>query len=276
MVHSLHFRPYNTLFLKLQCPAVQPPLVVVSGGGKNGVDFHQVALGVKVIHRLTIQNISRETLDYCETLGVRSQTMTLEIALRGEGVGLAVTSSHPGGPLDFGYVMEKEGASHVLKSEVCAVDLRGAASSHNMYVTGGDRLTVPIDSPLPPLIHGPVEEKPPPTPVLVTLRASCGAGGGVSPAERELQVGCVRSTIEKKGDFHWDNVASLQQLGFSLEPSKGTVKSGHKRTITVTWTPPSGYKPYEVVQTCLPLTLKGDETNVYSVNLMAFLSNNTQ
>ncbi|XP_056278610.1 cilia- and flagella-associated protein 74 [Pseudoliparis swirei] len=406
------WRPYNTLFLKLQCPAVQPPLVVVSSGGKNRVDFHQVALGVKVINRLTIQNISRETLDlsssllcpfgpfcllnalrsvrpggehtlvlaftpslekkYCETLEVRSQTMTLEIALRGEGVVLAVTSSHPGGLLDFGYVMEKEGASHVLKlqnssavsvgfrallasldpsrpqgnadhvpfllrrcdpqaqptvgtqnysglcvfsaapvegsiapgqsrdialtfqpdhpsvyysdrltvelmdkSEVCAVDLRGAASSHNMYLTGGDRLTVPIESPLPPLIHGRVEEKQPPTPVLVTLRASCGAGGGVSPAVRELQVGCIRSTqpIDKKGDFHWDNVASLQQLGFSLEPSKGTVKSGHKRTITVTWTPQSGYKPYEVVQTCLPLTLKGDETNVYSVNLMALLSN---
>ena len=33
---------------------------------------------------------------------------------------------------------------------VCVVDLRGAASSHNMYLYGGDRLTVPVDSLLPP------------------------------------------------------------------------------------------------------------------------------
>ncbi|XP_034393240.1 cilia- and flagella-associated protein 74 [Cyclopterus lumpus] len=411
------WRPLNTLYLKLQCPAVQPPLVVVSNSGKNRVDFHQVAVGVKVIKRFTVQNISRETLDlrssvldvhgpfsllnalrclrpgdkhtlvlafspslekkYCETLEVCSQKMTLEMTLCGEGVVLAITSSHPGGLLDFGYVLKMESASHVLKlqnssvvavgfrvllaslapsrpqggadsvafllgtypnsqvqptvgtqnysglsvfsaapgegsvapgqsldvvvtfqpdhssvnysdrltvelvnkSEVCVVDLKGAASSHNMYLFGGDLLTVPIESLLPPLItsrphlteSGLVEK--PTIPVLVTLRASCSAGG-VSPAVRELQVGCIRSTqpIKKSGEFHWDNMASLQQLGFSVEPSKGTVESGHKRTITVTWTPHSGYKPYEVVQTCLPLTLKGDETNVYRVTLMALVS----
>lgn len=44
------------------------------------------------------------------------------------------------------------------------------------------------------------------------------------------------------GEFLWDNVASLQQQGFSVEPGKGTVEAGHKRTITVKWTPYSGYK----------------------------------
>ncbi|XP_039657369.1 cilia- and flagella-associated protein 74 isoform X5 [Perca fluviatilis] len=39
--------PFNTLYLKLQCPAVQPPLVVISNNGQNVIDFHQVAVGEK-------------------------------------------------------------------------------------------------------------------------------------------------------------------------------------------------------------------------------------
>ncbi|XP_059190214.1 cilia- and flagella-associated protein 74 [Centropristis striata] len=410
--------PFNTLSLKLQCPAVQPPLVVTSNNGHNIIDFHQVAVGEKVTRRFTVLNISKESLDlrssvlnvhgpfsllnalrcirpgekhtlvvafspplekkYCETLEVRSQKMTLEMTLCGKGVVPAVTSSHPGGLLDFGYVLEKESTSQILKlqnssavavgfrtllaslcpsrpqggadrvaallgsytdsqirpavgtqnytglcvfsvvpaegsiapgqsqditvtfqpdhqsvnysdtltielmnkSKVCVVDLRGAASSHNMYLYGGDLLTVPIESLLPPLITGQplltaeseVMEKPS-IPVLVTLRASYNAGV-LTPAVRELHVGCIRSAqpSKKSGEFNWDDVASLQQQGFSVEPSKGTVETGHKRTITITWTPQSGYKTYEVVETCAPLTLKGDETNVYRVTLMALVS----
>ncbi|KAL7399008.1 hypothetical protein ABVT39_018484 [Epinephelus coioides] len=410
--------PFNTLHLKLQCPAVQPPLVVISNNGHNIIDFDQVAVGEKVIKRFTVQNISKDSLDlrssvldihgpfsllnalrcirpgekhtlvlafspslekkYRETLEVRSQKMTLEMTLCGEGVIPAVTVSHPGGLLDFGYVFEKESTSQVLKlqnssavavgfrvqlaslspsrpqggadrvdfllgsytasqvqptvgtqnysglsvfsvvpvdgsiapgqsqdvtvifqpdhssvyysdrltielinkSKVCEVDLRGAASSHSMYVVGGDMLTVPIESLLPPLITGQsqltaesdVMEKPT-IPLLLTLRASYSAGV-IAPAVRELQVGCIRSSQpnKKSGEFHWDNVASLQHQGFTVEPSKGTVETGHKRTITVTWTPHSGYKPHEVVQTCVLLTLKGDETDVYRVTLMASVS----
>lgn len=159
------------------------------------------------------------------------------------------------------------------------IDLRGAASSHNMYLHGGDLLTVPVESLLPPLItsqpqltESEVMEKPS-FPVLVTLRASYSAGT-IKPAVRELQVGCIRSTqpSKKNGEFLWDNVASLQQQGFSVEPSRGSVEPGHRCTITLTWTPQSGYKPYDVVQMCVPLTLKGDETNVYRVTLMALVS----
>ncbi|KAF3860128.1 hypothetical protein F7725_000383 [Dissostichus mawsoni] len=158
------------------------------------------------------------------------------------------------------------------KSVVCVLDLKGAASSHNMYLCGGDPLTVPIESLLPPLItaqpqitESEVMEKPT-IPVLVTLRAGY-SGGAITPAVRELQVGSIRSTLpsKKSGEFHWENVASLQQQGFTVEPSKGTVETGHKRTVTITWSPHSGYKPYEVVQTW-------DETNVYRVTLMATLS----
>ncbi|KAG7274332.1 hypothetical protein CRUP_013050 [Coryphaenoides rupestris] len=36
--------------------------------------------------------------------------------------------------------------------------------------------------------------------------------------------------------------------------------------------PPSGHKPYEVVQESASLTLKGDETEVYRVTMLALVS----
>ncbi|XP_041859968.1 cilia- and flagella-associated protein 74 [Melanotaenia boesemani] len=409
--------PINTLYLTLQCPAVRPPLVVISNNGHSIIDFHQVLVGQRVIKRFTVQNISDVSLDlrssvlningpfsllnalrcirpgemhtlvlaftptvnkkYFEILELQSQKMILEMTLRGEGVVPAITSSHTGGPLDFGYVLEKETASQLVqlqnnsvlavgfrallasqspsrphsgvdsvallldgyrgtkirptvgtqnhsglsvfsvvpvegsiapgqsqdititfqpdhpsvnysdkltielmnKDKVCVMELKGAASSHSMYLCGGDLLTVPIESLLPPLItsHPQLTEsgvmERPSIPVLVTLQARCRAGV-VVPAVRELEVGCIHSphTSKKNGEFYWDNVASLQQQGFSVKPIKGSMEAGHKRTITITWTPNSGYKPFEVVQICLPLTIKGDETNIYKVTLMALVS----
>ncbi|XP_077401217.1 cilia- and flagella-associated protein 74 isoform X6 [Vanacampus margaritifer] len=405
--------PLNIVYLKLQCPAVQPPLVVVSSNIRNyALDFQQVAVGERVIKRFSVKNISEESLElrsslldiygpfsllnalrgirpgeqhtlvlafcptlenkYCETLEVRCQKMTLAVTLRGEALVPAITSSHPGGLLDFAYVLEKESTSQVLKlqnssavavgfkamlyslspsktqgadervalllggytdskiqpvvgtqnynglsvfsvmpvegniaarqsqdvvvtfqpdhpsvnysdqltielvnkSKLCVLDLRGAASAHNMYLLGGDPLTVPIECLLPPLITsqpqlaGQPEEMD--IPVLVTLRASYSMGT-IRPAVRELQVGCIR-TSKKGSEFHWDNMASLQQMGFNVDPSRGTVEGGTRRTIKLTWTPQSGRKPNEVVQMCVPLTVKGDETRVYSVTLMALVS----
>ncbi|XP_075331716.1 cilia- and flagella-associated protein 74 [Odontesthes bonariensis] len=407
--------PMNTLYLKLRCPAVQPPLVVISNSGHNIIDFHQVVVGERVIKRFTVQNISKESLDlkssvldihgpffllnalrcirpgekhtlvlafsptldrkYCDVLEVQCQKMVLEMTLRGVGVVPSVTLSHTGALLDFGYVLEKEPTSQRVqlqnsstvavgfrvllasqspsrhqdgvdsvallldsyrgsrvqptvgaqnysglsvfsvaplegsiapgqsqdititfqpdhpsvsysdkltielknKSKVCVMDLKGAASSHNMYLYGGDLLTVPIESLLPSLITGQPQlteaMERPSIPVLVTLRASFSAGV-LTPAVRELQVGCIRSTptSKKSGEFYWDNVASLQQQGFVVEPIKGSMEAGHKRTVTITWTPHSGYKPFEVVQMCVPLTVKGDEKNIYRVTLMALVS----
>ncbi|XP_077371028.1 cilia- and flagella-associated protein 74 isoform X3 [Festucalex cinctus] len=405
--------PLNIVYLKLQCPAIQPPLVVVSSNIRNyALDFQQVAVGERVIKRFSVKNISEESLElrsslldiygpfsllnalrgirpgeqhtlvlafcptlenkYCETLEVRCQKMTLAVTLRGEGVVPAITSSHPGGLLDFGYVLEKESTSQVLKlqnssavavgfkamlyslspsktqgadervalllggytdskiqpvvgtqnynglsvfsvlpvegsiaakqsqdvvvtfqpdhpsvnysdqltielvnkSKLCVLDLRGAASAHNMYLLGGEPLTVPIECLLPPLITSqpqlPGQSDEMEIPVLVTLRASYSMGT-IRPAVGELQVGCIRAS-KKGSDFHWDNMASLQQMGFNVDPSKGNVEAGTRRTIKLTWTPQSGHKPNEVVQMCAPLTVKGDEMRVYSVTLMALVS----
>ncbi|KAF7656333.1 hypothetical protein LDENG_00042830 [Lucifuga dentata] len=427
--------PFNTLYLKLQCPAIQPPLVVTGNNGQNRIDFSQVAVGEKVIKTFTVQNISKESLDlgssvldingpfsllnalrrlrpgekhtlllafspalgkkYHETLEVRCQRMTLAMTVCGEGVVPAVSSSHPGGLLDFGYLLEKESASQVLtlqnstalpvvfrvllaslspsrplpvvfgvllaslspsrpqggadslpfvlstytdpqvqltvgtqnysgssvftvspvegsispqqsqeititfqpdhpsvnysdrltvelsnQSKVCVADLKGAACSHTMYVCGGDPLMVPTESLLPPLIPlmtsqsqltADMTEKPS-IPLLLTLRATF-SHGIIRPAVRELQVGCIHSTQAKKsGEFLWDQTASLQQQGFSVEPCRGSVEAGHACIVAITWTPYSGYTPGEVLQVCVPLTLKGNETNVYSVTLLALAS----
>ncbi|KAM9855197.1 cilia- and flagella-associated protein 74 [Aulostomus maculatus] len=412
--------PLNTLHLRLQCPAVRPPLVVVPHKSKNIIDFQQVVIGERVVKALTVQNISKESLElrtslldllgpfsllrplrsvrpgetyslvlafcptlekkYCETLEVQCKEMTLAMTLQGEGVVPIVTCSHPGGLLDFGFVLEKDSTSQVLKiqnssavgvgfrvllqslspsrprggaeqldillsnyrdsgvqpvvgtqnysglcvfsavpgggsiapgqsqditvtfepdhpsvhysdkltiqlmnkTNVCVMDLRGAASSHNMFLHGGDQLTVPIESLLPPLTPSQSQlaesegMENSGIPVLVTLRASISREG-IRPAVRELQVGCIPSTqsSKKNVEFQWDSIASLQQQGFTVEPSKGSVEAGHRRTITLTWTPQGGYKPYEVVQVCVPLTVKGDKTNVYRVTLMALVSTAT-
>ncbi|KAM6976790.1 cilia- and flagella-associated protein 74 [Aplochiton taeniatus] len=419
--------PLNTLYLELHCPAVRPPLVVTSNNAQNTIDFKQVAVDQKVVRKITLQNISKESLDlrssvldlsgpfsllnalrrmgpghthtlllsftpalgkkYRETLEVRSAHMTVEVTLCGEGVEPVVTCSHQGALMDFGYVLEKESASQVFKLHnssslamgfsvlldslstskgqggadnlpvlitadpqgqvrpvvgtqnysglsvftvspiegtiapgksqdvsvtflpdhkslhysdrltvklmnkrvVCSVDLKGAARCHTMYLCGADSLTVPVDSLLPPptsretqvtALVDPVssgvvvDSEKSPVPVLLTLRGFYREGA-MCPAVRELEVGCIRSLqpmAKKNVEFLWENVSALQQRGFSIEPSKGTVDAGHRRTITVTWTPPSGLKPNEAVQVCAPLTLKGDDTEVYSVTLLALAS----
>lgn len=54
-------------------------------------------------------------------LEVRSQKMTLRMTLCGQGVVPAVTTSLSGDLLDFGYVLEKDSTSQVLKvSQQCA------------------------------------------------------------------------------------------------------------------------------------------------------------
>ncbi|PWA32973.1 hypothetical protein CCH79_00016861 [Gambusia affinis] len=417
--------PVNTLHLKLECPAIQPPLLVTSGNGNNVLDFRQVYIGSRVVERFTIQNISEEPLTsslldihgpfslvnamrglnpgekhtlvlafcpalrkkYCEILHVQTLKMVLEIILRGEGALPFVSSSHPGDLPDVVYALEKDIvsqhfklmncsaetvdyrvmlASHSLNSpqhgadrvtlllnghrgtqihpavdrdatvnspsgtgtqnyrglsvfsvlplegslapgkkqdvtitfqpdhsslnytdrltiellnkcKVCEIDLKGAVPSRNMYLCGMDSLTVPIDSLLPvftPLHPQLTEaEEKPCIPVLVTLVASYKARV-VRPAVRELRVGCISSphANKKSGEFHWDDLAAVQQQGFQLEPAKGVVEAGSSCSITITWTPQSTYQPFELVQVCVPLTLKSDEVTTYKVTLMAFVS----
>ncbi|KAJ8257605.1 hypothetical protein GJAV_G00187600 [Gymnothorax javanicus] len=401
------FSLHNTLYLEVLCPAVRPALVILSNQGRKTLDFQQVAVGQKVVQKVTIQNISQESLElgsslldvggpftlltplrplhpqaslaivlsfcpavpqkYQETLDIRSSRMALSLMLCGTGVQPAVTCSHQGKALDFGYVLEKESATQVFKLQnssslhvqfrvqldslslarlqeqnqlpsyltygsqlqptvgtqnysgqsvfnvrppegtippgkwqeitvtfqpdheslhysdrltveltnkqtVCAFDLRGAARQHAMFLCGGDPLTVPVESLAVTQPSGdtqPAGEKPS-LPVLLTLSSACGESG-ILPAVRELEVGCIRCSApvaKKNVEFSWDDLPSLQQHGFTVEPARGTVEAGTKRSITVTWAPPSGFTPTEVKRVSALLTLRGNQTEVYSVTLL--------
>ncbi|KAG7472773.1 hypothetical protein MATL_G00112620 [Megalops atlanticus] len=405
------YSPHNTLYLELHCPAVRPALVVISNNGHTTLNFHQVAVGQKVIQKVTVQNISQESLvlssslldqsgpfmllnalrplepgathtillsftpsqskKYRETLDIRCTKMTLRLTLWGVGVDPAVTCSHEGKVMNFGYVLEKESASQVFKLQntsslqvrfrvhldslsltkhreqqelpafltpgarpksavgtqnysglsvftvvpiegaippgktqditvtfqpdheslnysdrltvelmnkqtVSVFELKGAARSHTMFLCGGDLLDMPVES-LATLSRsdspeGSADSERPPQPVLLTLRAVYGEDG-VTPAICKLEVGCIRCSqpVAKKQnvEFSWDSLLALQPRGFSIEPGKGTVEPGTRRTITVTWAPPSGLDPNEVVHATAQLTLRGDETEVYRVTLLA-------
>ncbi|KAK7884358.1 hypothetical protein WMY93_027481 [Mugilogobius chulae] len=393
--------PINTLYLKLQCPVIQPPLVVTSGSGGNSVDFHNITVGERAVQRCVIQNVSEESLQvsfyrvrmscvtslfsfpdpapvvflcpvcgrsfsvlnalrsltpgqshtlllkfcpsralkYRERLELSSHRGALWLTLCGEGVLPEVTCSPCGPELDFGHVLVKESSTHTLKlqnrsqvevsfrtrlsslsppapaqdgtpallltgrpgagssafcvvpaegrlapghsqdlrvsfqpkeeqqfrarltvqlsnqSAVCVTELQGAACTRSMFVSGGDPLN------------------------RLSAHASAGDPEGPGPNstdQRELQVGFVRSTLsnKKSAEFVWDNVGSVQQQGFNIEPSRGAVEQGSSRTVTVTWTPPRGYKyePHDVVQSCVALTLKADAVRVYSVTLLALVT----
>ncbi|XP_066500097.1 cilia- and flagella-associated protein 74 isoform X2 [Hoplias malabaricus] len=411
------YSPFNTLYLELHCPAVRPALVVISDHGETIINFNQVAIDQKVVKKVTIQNISSESVNlksslldlngpfcvlnalrevrpgdthtlllaftpalakkYREILEVSCSKMALELTLCGEGLQPLVTCSHEGEVMNFGYVLEKEsstqvfklqnssslmvqfsvlldslslskhGNTHVLpaflsthstphntvgtqnysgqsvfsvsptegaigpgktqditvtfrpdheslhyrdtlkvglmnKQTVCVLELRGSARCHTMFVCGGDVLDVSCESLIPNHIYSTgetqhTESEKSPTPLLLTLKSMCGESG-VTAAVRELEVGCIRTTqpVSKKNvEFLWENVVTLQQHGFSVDPTKGSVDPGTKRTITVTWMPLAGHTPNDVVQVCVPLILKGDDTEVYSVTFLANTSNKT-
>lgn len=44
------------------------------------------------------------------------------------------------------------------------------------------------------------------------------------------------------GEFYWDTGVPIHLQGFNVEPTKGTMEAGEKCTLTITWTPQSGYK----------------------------------
>ncbi|XP_053546334.1 LOW QUALITY PROTEIN: cilia- and flagella-associated protein 74 [Bombina bombina] len=142
---NLNFSPHNTLYLELHCPAVAPPVIVISENGRQLICFGEVATGQRVVKRVTLQNISPEPLhlgfsilnpcgpfmllnpvdvvqpgDTCflliafspdennaffENLEVRVCNQTLTLGLRGQGLTPSLSCSLEGGVIDMGYVL---------------------------------------------------------------------------------------------------------------------------------------------------------------------------
>ncbi|XP_038016031.1 cilia- and flagella-associated protein 74 [Motacilla alba alba] len=141
---SLPCSPHNTLYLELHCPAVAPPVLVVSDSGINAADFGDVSVGHRMMKRITIENISPGKLElgfsvlnpngpfllvravgtlepgenkpliisfcpsedkwFLETLDIRVAKTKLSLCLSGHGV-VPSTECSVGEVLDMGYVM---------------------------------------------------------------------------------------------------------------------------------------------------------------------------
>ncbi|XP_010187029.1 PREDICTED: uncharacterized protein CFAP74, partial [Mesitornis unicolor] len=151
---NLSCSPYNTLYLELHCPAVAPSVVVTSDNGKNRVDFGDVAVGHRVMKRITIQNISLEKLElgfsvlnphgpfllgraagmlepgenkplvisfcpnenkmYFEMLDIQTAKTNLTLNITGHGV-IPSTVCSVGEVLDMGYVVAREKVTSTFK-----------------------------------------------------------------------------------------------------------------------------------------------------------------
>nr|XP_021511218.1 cilia- and flagella-associated protein 74 isoform X1 [Meriones unguiculatus] len=125
--------------------------------------------------------------------------------------------------------------------------LKGAAREHMMFVEGGDPLDVPVESltVIPTLDPEHREEAEEMKPILVTLNyVQFDTDTPATPATRELQVGCIRTTqpsLRKYVEFSLDSVTLLQHKGFSIEPSRGSVERGQTKAISISWVPPDDF-----------------------------------
>ncbi|KAM9034694.1 cilia- and flagella-associated protein 74 [Sarcophilus harrisii] len=148
--------------------------------------------------------------------------------------------------------------------------LKGAAREHMMFVEGGDPLDVTVESlAIIPLVSE--EEKREDTEemkALILTLEYMQQDSAFTPATRELQVGCIRTTqpTQKKNiEFSMENIQLLQQKGFTVEPYKGTVDRGQTKTITVSWVPTADFDPDKPLVLTTFLTLRGDVREIYRI-----------
>ncbi|XP_039583762.1 cilia- and flagella-associated protein 74 [Passer montanus] len=144
---NLTCSPHNTLYLELHCPAVPPPVLITSDSGINVADFGDVAVGHRMMKRITIENISPGKLElgfsvlnpngpfllvravgtlepgenkpliisfcpsedkwFLETLDIQVAKTNLSLHLSGHGV-VPSTECSVGEVLDMGYVMARD------------------------------------------------------------------------------------------------------------------------------------------------------------------------
>ncbi|XP_056399641.1 cilia- and flagella-associated protein 74 [Hyla sarda] len=152
---SLNFSPHNTLYLELHCPAIAPPLIVSSENARHLISFGEVAIGQRVVKRISLQNISSEPVQprfsilnscgpfvllnpvgivepgakcllliafspeedktFFENLEVRTQQATLTLGITGRGLAPSLSCSLEAGTLNMGYVLAKDSATSTFK-----------------------------------------------------------------------------------------------------------------------------------------------------------------
>ncbi|KAM7030619.1 cilia- and flagella-associated protein 74 isoform 1-T1 [Acridotheres tristis] len=151
---NLTCSPYNTLYLELHCPAVAPPVLITSDSGINTANFGDVAVGHRIMKRITIENISPGKLElgfsvlnpngpfllvravgtlepgekkpliisfcpsedkwFLETLDIQVAKTNLSLCLSGHGV-VPSTECSVGEVLDMGYVVAGDTGTATVK-----------------------------------------------------------------------------------------------------------------------------------------------------------------
>uniref|UniRef100_A0ACB8EEC9 Uncharacterized protein n=1 Tax=Sphaerodactylus townsendi TaxID=933632 RepID=A0ACB8EEC9_9SAUR len=153
------------------------------------------------------------------------------------------------------------------KEIIRTIQLKGCARNHMMFVEGGDPLDVPIESLA--MTTSPVEAESDKLTKPILLKLECVQSETlVVPAVRELRVGGIRTAqfaSKKIIEFNWESLSVVQMKGFTIDPVKGTVDRGQTKVITVSWMPPAGSDPTQLMTGTATLILKGDVKEVYSV-----------
>ncbi|XP_067167291.1 cilia- and flagella-associated protein 74 isoform X3 [Apteryx mantelli] len=156
------------------------------------------------------------------------------------------------------------------------IHLKGAARYHLMFVEGGIPLDVPTESlavtlPISSQEAAKGELQEPVKSILLILEYIEGESS-VVPAMTELKVGAIRTaqfSSKKNVEFSFDNLPLLQQKGFTIESTKGTVDRGQVKCISVSWVPPADFHADSPQIVTTLLTLKGDIKESYQIFFMA-------
>ncbi|OCT72634.1 cilia- and flagella-associated protein 74 [Xenopus laevis] len=145
---NFQFSHHNTLYLELHCPAIAPPIIITSENGRHLIDFGEIAIGQRVVKRVTLQNISLEPVElsvsllnpcgpfmllnpvsmvepggnchlliaflpdenkiFFENMKVSCRQAALSLCIKGRGLTPSVSCSLEGGTLDMGYVLAND------------------------------------------------------------------------------------------------------------------------------------------------------------------------
>ncbi|PAA60217.1 hypothetical protein BOX15_Mlig021187g1 [Macrostomum lignano] len=162
------------------------------------------------------------------------------------------------------------------KEEAHKLRLVGQAKPHIAYLGGGDAIRSEVEC-LAAAFRGTVTEDPkaPAGAILLTFGAVCSVDGVISPANRTMYVGCVRTMAvsqKKNAEYTFENTNVIGALGFSIDSVKGQVEAGTKKPVVFTWNPPPTQDPNVPVETSIVVTLRGDVTETYTVLLRAFVT----
>lgn len=302
--------PRNTVSIRLKGRGVQPVISLSVDGGL--LDLGDALVGETISSSFTISNNSELSINYSLKLDSQSplrhsraqvlpsflppfsEMAETQLHVLGPSNynGMAVFDCVPAqgtiGPGESKEVTVSFSTDHISElyadevsveinsaDEPYKVKLRGRAWQNIVFTRGWDELMPRTES-----LRAEVEEeeeedhgKALQKTVLLTMK-SVSTPGGFQPAERAVEIGCIKSSIQikKSCDFYFENPKEANEHGFNFDPLKAGVDIGVKRNIVFRWQPPPGHDPNLSVNTVTMLTVKSDVTTQYKILLQGLIT----